>query len=97
VALRSAALHEGVEHHLAACLVEIDGELVAVHGVDIAGTELDVEDARADPETGSRATRLGEQLALDERGRAAPGLTEAPGIIAAGKPGIARAATRVTI
>lgn len=40
-------LHERVEHHLPAGLVEIDGELVAVDAGDGAGAELDVEDAGA--------------------------------------------------
>jgi hypothetical protein len=41
----SPLLHKALQHHLAACLVEIDGEFVAIHGRDCTGAELDVEDA----------------------------------------------------
>src|SRR5215210_7973378 len=60
-------LHEAVEHHFPSCLVEVDGELVAVDGGDGAGAELLVEDALARGEAGLGAGRFGDQLALDQQ------------------------------
>src|ERR1700736_1608697 len=61
-------LHEAIHHALLAGLVELDGQLVAVHRGDIAVAELEVEHAVADREGGSRAARAGDQLALDGDG-----------------------------
>src|SRR5262245_37580070 len=64
--------HKTIHHLLLTGLVERDGELVAVDHDDVAVAELLVEHAIADRKLGSRAGRLGDQLALDgERAGAA--------------------------
>src|SRR6187431_1216076 len=63
---RSGRSYETVEHLLLAGLVEVDCELVAFDGGDVAVTELHVEDTVADIERGGRiGDGLCHQLALD--------------------------------
>lgn len=45
--LLSPRLHEALQHHLSTRLVEIDGQLIAVHRRDSAGAELQVQHPRA--------------------------------------------------
>jgi len=55
----SNPLHEPVQHALLAGLVEIDGELVALDGDDVAVAEFQMKDAVADREIrGVSATDL---------------------------------------
>ncbi len=50
----SPRLDKTLQHHFAAGLVEIDGELVAVGGSDRAGAEFRVKHPRACREGGAR-------------------------------------------
>src|ERR1700730_11446872 len=58
----SHPLHVTIHHALLARLVELDDELVAVDGGDVAVAEFLVEHAVADREVGDGAGRLGDQL-----------------------------------
>jgi hypothetical protein len=60
-------LHKPVQHPLLPGLVEIDGELVAFDGDDVAVAEFQVEDAVADRE-GRRGVGdgFGDEFALDD-------------------------------
>src|SRR5262249_39848100 len=62
---RSHPLHETIDHPLLPRLVELDGELVAVDGGDVAVAEFLVEDAVADREVGDGAGGFGDELAFD--------------------------------
>ena len=66
----SHPLHERIHHALLSRAVELDGELVAVDGGDVAVAELLVEHAVAGREGGDGAGRFRHQLALDGHGRA---------------------------
>jgi drug/metabolite transporter (DMT)-like permease len=61
----SHPLHEAIHHPLLARLVELDGELVAVDGGNVAVAEFLVEDAVADREVGDGAGGFGDELAFD--------------------------------
>ncbi len=62
----SRLLHKSIQHPLLAGAVEVDGELVAFDGGDVAVAELHVEDAVADRETrGFGGRRFRHQLAVD--------------------------------
>ena len=65
----SHPLHKTIHHPLFAGLVEADGQLVAVHGGDVAVAEFQVKHALADGEVRRRAGGFGDQFAFDgERG-----------------------------
>src|SRR5581483_1944982 len=67
---RSCPFHKTVDHLLLACLVEGDGELVAVDLHHMAVAELLVEHAVVEIEFGDRAGGFRHQLALDGDRRA---------------------------
>jgi hypothetical protein len=67
----SRPLHETIHHALLAGLVELNGQLVAVDGGDVAVAEFLMEDAVAEGEGGDGAGRFGDQLALDGERQAA--------------------------
>src|SRR5438132_13768293 len=69
----SPRLDKTLQHHLAPSFVEIDGELVAVHGGDRAGAEFRVKHPRALGEGRARA-RNRDEFPVDLP-RTAPGLT----------------------
>src|SRR5713101_6135198 len=74
----SHPLHVTIHYPFLARLVELDDELVAVDGGDVAVAEFLVEYAVADREVGGGAGGFGDQLALDgERGAAARALSVA--------------------
>ena len=65
----SHPLNKTIHHPLFAGLVEADGQLVAVHGGDVAVAEFQVKHALADGEVRRRAGGFGDQFAFDgERG-----------------------------
>src|SRR5271165_834760 len=66
----SRPLHEAVDNALLARPVEMDGELVAVNGGDIAVAEFLMKHALADDVVGDGAGGLGDQLAFDGGRRA---------------------------
>src|SRR5262249_40600878 len=61
----SHPLDKAIHHPLLPRLVELDGELVAVDGGDVAVAEFLVEDAVADRELGDGAGGFGDELAFD--------------------------------
>ena len=61
----SRPLHKTIHHALLAGLVEMDGELVAVDGGDVAVAEFLVEDAGADGEGRGGAGGFRDQFAFD--------------------------------
>src|SRR5262249_58276708 len=61
----SQPLHEAIDHPFLARVVELDSELVAVDGGDVAVAEFLVEDAVADRELGDGARGFGDELAFD--------------------------------
>jgi len=61
----SHPLDKTIHHALLARLVELDGELVAVDGGDVAVAEFLVKDAIADRELGDGAGGFGDELAFD--------------------------------
>ena len=69
----SHPLHKTIHHALLAGLVELNRQLVAVDGGDVAVAEFLVEDAVAEGEGGDGAGRFGDQLALDGERQAAGG------------------------
>src|SRR3984893_19284674 len=75
----SPRLDKTLQHHFAPSLVEIDGELVAVHGGDRAGAEFRVKHPRALREGRTRA-RTRDQFSLDlHRTAARPALLTTSG------------------
>ena len=62
---RSHPLHKTIHHALLAGLVEMDGQLVAVDGGDVAVAEFQVKHALADREIRGRAGGFGDQFAFD--------------------------------
>jgi hypothetical protein len=60
----SRPLDETIHHALLARLVELDGELVAVDGGDVAVAEFLVEDAVAEREGGDGTGGFGDELCL---------------------------------
>lgn len=67
----SHPLHETIHHALLPRLVEVDGQLVAVDGGDVAVAEFLVEDAVAEGEGGGGAGGFGDEFALDGEREAA--------------------------
>src|SRR5262249_44935117 len=74
---RSHPLHKTIHHPLLARLVELDGELVAIDGGDVAVAEFLVEDAVADREVGNGAGGFGDELAFGGERKARPRLAAA--------------------
>jgi hypothetical protein len=70
---RSRSLDETVHNVLLAGFVELDGELVAVYGDNVAVAELLVKDPVAESEGGDGAGGFGDELAFDGRRQAARG------------------------
>ena len=68
----SHPLHKTIHHALLARLVELDGQLVAVDGGDVAVAELDVKHPVADCELRG-AGGFGDQFAVDGQRFAARG------------------------
>jgi hypothetical protein len=68
---RSHPLHKTIHYALLAGLVELNRQLVAVDGGDVAVAEFLVEDAVAEGEGGDGAGRLGDELAFDGQRQAA--------------------------
>src|SRR5687767_11024939 len=73
-------LDKAVEHHLSPSLVEFDGELIAVYGLDGTGAELGVQNASADSKARA-AGGFGDQFSFDQH-RSAPFAGTAGGIAA---------------
>ena len=67
----SHPLDECIHHALLAGLVELNRQLVAVDGDDVAVAEFLVEHAVAESEGGDGAGRFGDQFALDGERQAA--------------------------
>jgi len=67
----SHPLHETIHHALLAGFVEVDGQLVAVDGGDVAVAEFLVEDAVAEGEGGGGAGGFGDELAFNGERQAA--------------------------
>src|SRR5687767_6995391 len=76
--------HKAVQHPLLAGLVEVDGELVALHGDDLPVAELLVEHPLAARVAAAPACRGGDQLRLDGlRTGGAPAVVAAPLLLGA--------------
>jgi hypothetical protein len=69
----SHPLHETIHHALLAGAVELDRQLVAVDGGDVAVAEFLVEDAVAQREGRGGAGGFGDQFAFDGEGDARRG------------------------
>ena len=65
--------HKTIHHALLPRAVELDRQLVAVDGGDVAVAEFLVEDAVAEREGGDRAGGFRHQFAFDGEGEAAGG------------------------
>ena len=66
----SHPLHKAIHHALLPRLVEIDGQLVAVDGGNVAVAEFLVEDAVAEGEGRGGAGGFGDEFAFDGEGEA---------------------------
>ena len=74
----SHPLHETIDDALLAGAVELDRQLVAVDGRDVAVAEFLVKDAVAEREGGDSTGRLRHQLALDGERQATRAATPLP-------------------